>query len=220
MRRILPVFVAGLVCCCPASAGAQAPTQDSVTGVGAVLRPDNGFVAGFDISASSAPGGENPTGHVQFTQGRFPYFGGPVTCLAVNGHVATMNLDTDGFAGIVTLEVTDSPSGDLMRAAMDHRSPGDCTALGTAIDLRVTSGDVTVIDAQPPSTYAQCRQAGWARYGYASRAECINGVHQFAREKCIFERAAHGITAFRAKYGLGPDHEHAMRRCVRLYTGF
>src|SRR6187397_3199962 len=112
MRRLLLAAVVGLVCCCPASASADAPTQDSVTGVGVVLRPDNGFVAGFDISASSGPAGENPTGHVQFTQGNSPYFGGPVTCLAVNGNVATMNLDSDGFAGIVTLEVTDSPTGD------------------------------------------------------------------------------------------------------------
>ena len=37
---------------------------------------------------------------------------------------------------------------------------------------------------------------------------------------CIFERVAHGIVAFRTKYGLGTDHEHAMRHCVRLRTGW
>jgi hypothetical protein len=178
MRRILPLFVAGLVCSGAAGAGAQAPPQDSVTGIGVVLRPDNGFVAGFDISASSGPSGENPTGNVQFTLGRFPYFGGPVTCLAVNGNVATMNLDTDGFAGIVTLEVTDSPTGDLMRVAMIHRSPGDCSALGTAVDLRVTSGDLTVTDAPPsPTTKDQCKNGGWRTYGvFKNQGECISFI--------------------------------------------
>ena len=45
-------------------------------------------------------------------------------------------------------------------------------------------------------------------------------MHHQARQKCIFERVAHGIAAFRAKYGLPPDQHHAMRHCVRLYTGF
>jgi hypothetical protein len=176
MRRILPFFVAGLVCWCPAAAGAQAATQDSVTGVGVALRPDNGFVAGFDVSASSGPSGESPAGNVLFTQGRFPYFGGPVTCLAVNGNVATVNLDTDGFAGIVTLEVTDSPAGDLMRVAMAHRSPGDCSTLGTAIDLRVTSGDLTVVDAQPFATSKdQCKSGGWRAFGvFKNQGDCVS----------------------------------------------
>jgi hypothetical protein len=39
-------------------------------------------------------------------------------------------------------------------------------------------------------------------------------------EKCIFERAAHGLLTFRAKYGQGPNYDYAMRRCVRRYTGF
>ena len=45
-------------------------------------------------------------------------------------------------------------------------------------------------------------------------------MHHQARQKCIFERVAHGITAFRAKYELPADQHHAMRHCVRLYTGF
>ena len=174
MRRILPLLVAGLACSCPAGAGAQAPTQDSVTGAGVVLRPDNGFVAGFDISASSGPSGENPTGNVLFTEGRFPLLGGPVTCLAVNGNVATMNFD----AGTVTLEVTDSPTGDLMRVAMTDRSPGDCSALGMAIDLRVTSGDVTVVDAQSfPTSKDQCKNGGWRNFpGFKNQGDCVSYV--------------------------------------------
>jgi len=58
------------------------------------------------------------------------------------------------------------------------------------------------------------------RCGYNSHAQCITAVHDFARKKCIFERAAHGLLPFRAKYGVGPNHDYAMRRCVRRYTGF
>jgi hypothetical protein len=81
-------------------------------------------------------------------------------------------------------------------------------------------GDIVVTDAEPPATYTQCRQAGWVKYGYASHPQYIEAVHDWARQKCIFERAATGITAFRAKYGLGANDDHAMRHCVRLYTGF
>jgi hypothetical protein len=215
MRGILPLFVAGLVCCCPAAAGAQTPTQDSVTGVGGALRPDNGFGVGFDISASSGSSGEHPTGNVQFTRGRFPYFGGPVTCLAVNANVAAMNLDTDG--SIVTLEVTDLPTGDLMRVAMADRSPSDCSALGTAIDLRVTSGDVTVVDAHPfPTSKDQCKNGGWRTFGvFKNQGNCVNFVRRQARQECIFIRAAVGRPAFRAQFGSGIHKRHAMRRCTR-----
>jgi hypothetical protein len=48
----------------------------------------------------------------------------------------------------------------------------------------------------------------------------ISYVHELARQKCIFERVTHGIAAFRAKYGLPPNQDHAMRHCVRLYTGW
>ena len=79
----------------------------------------------------------------------------------------------------------------------------------------LNGGDIVVTDAQTPATYTQCRQAGWVGYGYASHAQCISAVHDWARNKCIFERAAHGIVAFRSKYGFAPDQNHAMRHCVR-----
>jgi len=94
--------------------------------------------------------------------------------LAVNGNVATMNFD----AGTVTLEVTDSPTGDLMRVAMTDRSPGDCSALGMAIDLRVTSGDVTVVDAQSfPTSKDQCKNGGWRNFpGFKNQGDCVSYV--------------------------------------------
>jgi hypothetical protein len=98
--------------------------------------------------------------------------------------------------------------------------PGDGTPLyaGGTFDYDFPQ-DYVVTDA-PPTTYTECRQAGWVKYGFASHAACIDYVLDLARRMCIWERVAGGITRFRAKYGLGPNDEHAMRRCVRLYTGF
>jgi hypothetical protein len=86
--------------------------------------------------------------------------------------------------------------------------------------FQVFTSDFAVADAEPPDTYEQCRQGGWVKYGYASHAQCNDGVHEYARRKCIFERAGIGITAFRAKYGLNSNGDYAMRHCVRLRTGF
>lgn len=47
-----------------------------------------------------------------------------------------------------------------------------------------------------------------------THAECITGVDEWARMKCIFELVAHGVVAFRGKYGSAPDQNHAMRHCV------
>jgi hypothetical protein len=204
----------------PAStASAQVPTQDSVSGSGVARTVGSDTTFNFQIDARSAPSGQNPTGTVTFTNTTdgSTFFNGPVTCLAVNANFGILNVDTPQYRA-VGMEVTDQPSGDLIRAIPTTTSA--CAPIGTAVSFDVISGDVVVTDAQVPATYAQCRQAGWVKYGYSSHAQCITSVHDWARSKCTFERVAHGISAFRAKYGFAPDQNHAMRHCVRLYTGF
>jgi hypothetical protein len=44
-------------------------------------------------------------------------------------------------------------------------------------------------------------------------------VEHQARQACTFERVAHGIVAFRAKYGRPPDGANAMTRCIRRRIG-
>jgi hypothetical protein len=159
-----------------AFAGAQTPSQDSVTGMGRAVTLD-GQGVDFTIAASSGPGGENPTGQVSFIQGRFgTNFAGPVTCLAVKGNIATMNVASN--LGLVTLEVTDSPSGDLIRAALTGRSPSDCSVLGAAIELRVVSGGVAVVDAPPlPTSKDQCKNGGWRNFpGFKNQGDCVSFV--------------------------------------------
>jgi hypothetical protein len=202
-------------------AAAQVPTQDSVTGT-AATGFGRSFVE-FTFDVHGGPSGENPTGTIDFSG---PFVNtGPlnVSCLTVSGNRASMvvlapqpNLNPPGL--VVSVE-DNGPGQDRIDWYPVAVLPSGCP-IPSAVSESTVSGDVTVTDAEPPATYAQCRQGGWVKYGYASHAQCNDGVHEYARNKCIFERAAIGIVAFRAKYGLGPTHDHAMRRCVRLYTGF
>jgi hypothetical protein len=170
-----------------------------------------------------------------------------VTCLSVSGQVAIIGV-TGGrqrfgsstphtqIAGLIRVVDAGGPDSgaDTFQFALQEGprngpplpGPTSCSSFpgpfpdsGPFRDFTNTTGNVVVTDA-PPAIYAQCRQAGWVKYGFHSHPECIDYVHELARRKCIFERAYVGIAAFRAKYGLGPNHDHAMRHCVRLYTGF
>lgn len=71
-----------------------------------------------------------------------------------------------------------------------------------------------------PTTKAQCRNGGWRNYGvFTNQGDCVSFVRHQARQACIVERLAHGVAAFRAKYGAGPYKLHAMRGCIRQRTG-
>jgi hypothetical protein len=102
--------------------------------------------------------------------------------------------------------------------------PTDCSTFpaGVPVDAADDGGDLVVTDVQPfPTSKDQCKNGGWRNFpDFKNQGQCIRFVRHQARQKCVFERAATGITGFRAKYGLGPNHDHAMRHCVRLYTGF
>jgi hypothetical protein len=206
-------------------ASGQTTGQDSAAGdvITDPSRPES-----FVFDAHSGPSGENPSGSA-FWIDRSLTFGGPVTCLTVTGNRATIGFENhkdfaqDFKGGFVFVEDGGSPGPgqDSARGGIALDAPTVCppnTEIFTEFNA-VTTGDLIVTDA-PPATYSQCRRAGWVKYGYATHAECIASVHDWARSKCIFERVAHGIVAFRAKYGFAPDQNHAMRHCVRLYTGF
>jgi hypothetical protein len=175
MRRLaVSVISAVFVLALSASAGAQVPTQDSVTGSG-VAQPGATFT--FEFDAHSGPSGENPTGQVTF---RFVdtgevFFAGPVTCLEVNGNFAILTVDTPQYQE-VGLEVTDSPSGDLIRGIPTGIST--CAPLGTAVDFPVISGDLVVVDAPTaPTSKDQCKNGGWRNYpGFKNQGDCVSFV--------------------------------------------
>jgi hypothetical protein len=242
MRRlaIAVVVVAGAMLG-PPPASAQNATGDSVTGMAVdclppVIDPCLHPIS-VTLDAHSAPRGENPTGTADmkatFGSNAFIEEQGPVSCLAVAGKTAIIGYQSspDERTLIRVVDGGSAPGQDSFEIVIQfvpaEFPPPNCSVFPPPAQPSSFSpsgvnraGDLVVTDAQPPNRSADCRQAGWVKYGYASHAQCIAGVHEFARQKCIFERAGMGITAFRAKYGFGPNHDHAMRHCVRLYTGF
>ena len=54
---------------------------------------------------------------------------------------------------------------------------------------------------------------------FQNEGQCVAFVVKQARQTCLAERARIGLVAFRNKYGLGPYHVRAMRRCVNQAAG-
>jgi hypothetical protein len=180
------------------------------------------------------------------TPGSTSNVGAAVTCLSVRDRVAIIGVTGSRqrfgsaaphtqIAGLIRVIDAGGPDSgaDTFEFAINEGprdgpplpGPASCSSFPGAFPIAAIpeftneTGNVVVTDATP-TTYSQCREAGWVTYGFTSRTACIDYVHELARRKCIFERVAHGITAFRTKYGLPPDQHHAMRHCVRLYTGW
>jgi hypothetical protein len=85
----------------------------------------------------------------------------------------------------------------------------------------IVSGGVVVTDAHPsPISKDQCKNGGWRTYGvFKNQGDCVRFVRRGTRRACIFERVAHGIPAFQAKYGIGPRRQLAMWSCVHRRIG-
>jgi hypothetical protein len=160
------------------SAGGQVPLQDSVTGSGiAAMTTAAGFA--FQIDARSAPSGENPTGsaHIDPGENGKP-FGGPITCLAVTGNVATFNFEALPFTTVATVVATDSPAGDQIAFVGPGRAPTDCSPVTNPPNHPLNGGDIVVHDAQPlPTSKDQCKNGGWRTYGvFKNQGDCVSFV--------------------------------------------
>jgi hypothetical protein len=175
MRRFVVGLAVALAATVAPAANGQPPAQDSVTGTGVAQA---GAAFDFVIDARSGPSGENPTGQVVFTsqESGTTFFNGSVTCLAVQGNVGIVVVATPQY-GNVTMEVTDSPTGDLIRA-IPTAPITPCGPPGIAVDFRVTSGDVQVVDAQPlPTSKEQCKHGGWRNFpGFKNQGDCVSFV--------------------------------------------
>ena len=175
-RRMLFVAAAvgvGVVLALPGVSGAQTPTQDSVVLNGGPA--EAGSFTVIDIDATSGPSGENPTGQVRFDIFGF-FFGGPVTCLAVSGNSATINIDDQlGGNGVVTVQVVDGQP-DSFDAQITRRAPTDCTPLPpTGLGGPVSGGDIVVVDGPPlPTSKEQCKKGGWRDFPqFKNQGQCI-----------------------------------------------
>jgi hypothetical protein len=171
-RRWLSAALAlGAALVLPAVAGAQIPTQDSLTGSGPL----------FSVAITSGPSGENPTG--SFTADAFGthFQTTSISCLAVSGNVATFAAPVapNGLGvTFIKLTVVDNGSGPFIDtfATTGATSPLDCVSPLLGGDL--IAGDVVVVDAPPlPSTKKQCKHGGWRGYGvFKNQGDCVSFV--------------------------------------------
>jgi hypothetical protein len=174
MRRALLILVAGLAAAFPSAAFAQVPRQDSVTSTPGVA----GSFSVTTLNATSGPSGENPSGQVAFSVFGFLQVGGPVTCLAVSGNTATLNIqDQQGGFGIVTVQVSDNQP-DTFDAVPIGRTPTDCSPLAPSGLGGPYSGDIVIVDAPPlPTSKDQCKDGGWQTYGvFKNQGDCVSFV--------------------------------------------
>lgn len=129
-----------------------------------------------------------------------------VTCLSVSGHTAIVGVT--GTIRAVTLfwmDGFDLPAGGLMRITdgggpasgldtveshvgvdleppyLPIPGPTDCSSFppGATPVRNVDGGDLVVTDAPTaPVTKADCRDGGWARYGFGNLGQCIAFVER------------------------------------------
>jgi len=181
MRGLLPVLVAGVVCCVPAVAAAQTPNQDFVVGTAGFGDPQFGVTASVD--AHSGPSGENATGTATFGA-RQTFFGGPVTCLNVTGNRAVIGGDSAfvGPEGYLFLVVDNSATGAPDLFGILFPPPAEApTTCPSNLDVPLqpaTSGDLVVHDAQPlPTSGDQCKNGGWKSFGvFKGQGDCVSFV--------------------------------------------
>ena len=117
LKLILAMATVGVALALPSIASAAppgpapSPTQDSVTFTGGPAGA--GDLAILALDATSGPSGENPSGQADFFFFPGPpptvHIEGPVTCLAVQGSSATINVlgQMDYAGAIFTVQVVD-----------------------------------------------------------------------------------------------------------------
>ena len=199
---ILITAIVGTVLALPSvsNAAPPAPTfQDSVTS-------QPGFPYAVSMDASSGVLGENPTGIVSWHAGGGlgPTWFGDVSCLSVSGNTAVIGFG-DGYFDYVfsqiywiagLIRVADNGPGldDTFEWVELQTEPGlvgdplpgpaDCSSFPPGAQIFPLSqnsplapGDITVVDAQAPTTGDQCRNGGWAHFGFSNLGECIAFVN-------------------------------------------
>jgi hypothetical protein len=229
LRRLGVVFGFALVGMVFAPSASGAAPLDTVAATGS-----GGHYSNINISAQSGTAGQSPTGTGAFmVVGGIPV-SGPVTCLSVTGSdrgpgtvasptTAVLNLQ-DAHFGVVAVELVDDGGNgaDMISAApsIPGRAPSDCSPFNDGLTSTLTNGRAVVFDASSlPISKDQCNHGGFAQFGFTNQGQCVAFVNHQARQACLAERATIGRPAFRAKYGKGPQHRNALRRCIRRTAG-
>jgi hypothetical protein len=176
----------------------QVPGGDSFLGQGRTsLFGGSSFVQVFEVEARSGPSGEDPSGYVtlDFTVFRSANFHieRPVSCLSVSGNqaVVVFELDPDlstfpAVGAILEIEDNGRPGSDPRdtRYSGPVDDPGSCAARFGFADAEISEGDVTVTDAPPPPTSkSQCRNGGYAAFGFKNQRQSVALVERGIREQ-------------------------------------
>ena len=187
LKLILTTAIVGGALALPSvsSAAPPAPTfQDSVslTEAPAVFEEDFGFLRIVqELTATSGPSGENPTGEIMWSGVPRLIDRGPITCLAVSGNTATFNYVSSVNPGtIVTAQVVDDSPDTFAGFFYLGRAATDCSPppLGIILPAPLDSGDIKVVDAQVPTTTQQCKGDGWKQFGFANQGLCLAFVER------------------------------------------
>ena len=96
LMLILTTAIVGTALALPGVAGAAPPPpptfQDSVSLTDAPAVFGDGFYNVDELTATSGPNGENPTGEITLNELQQIFDRGPITCLAVNGNTPRSTL--------------------------------------------------------------------------------------------------------------------------------
>ena len=186
LKLILTTAIVGGALALPsvASAAPPPPTQDSVSFTGGPASAGHFNILSLD--ATSGPSGENPSGEADFfvftDTGSVFHIQGPVTCLAVSGKSAVINVQSQAqpFFGIVTVLVVDDQP-DFFDSPVIGRAPTDCSAASfTGFGGPfLGGGDITVVDAHPlPTNKEQCKNGGWRNFPqFKNQGQCVAFVN-------------------------------------------
>jgi len=176
----------------PSSSLAKPPStpapMDTATATGDNVVTDRFSSFNINVNAFSGPSGENPGGSVSFevTADRIPV-SGPVDCLNVNGKTAIMTIagpfpSLPGLTGFL-IRLTDNGGSGVDRfeyfPLSPENEPVDCYT-GTFFDFGgALIGRTVVFDAEPlPATAEQCKNGGWAPYGFENQGQCVTFVER------------------------------------------
>ena len=187
LKLILTTAIVGTALALPSVSGAapSAPTLGdsvSLTGDPAIFGNSEcncGFFFDVDkLTATSGPSGENPTGEISWAGGPF-VDRGPITCLAVSGNTASFNYVSSVQHGmIVTAQVVDDSPDTFTQFWVLGRAATDCSPPPAGlIAQRTGGGDITVVDAQAPTTKDQCKGGGWQQFGFKNQGQCVAFVN-------------------------------------------
>jgi hypothetical protein len=179
LKLILTTAIVGTALALPSVSSAAPPApplQDSVSLTEAPATfegGDFGFSGSIEeLTATSGPRGENPTGEIMLTGLR-----GLPGMFLDGGPIATFNYVSEFFGSNVTVQVVDD-SPDTISILALGRAATDCSPPPETNVFQLTSGDVTVVDAQGPTTKDQCMGDGWKQFGFANQGLCIAFVNR------------------------------------------